>query len=203
MHIYVHVYVQRHVDIYRCIYMRRCVHADANPQIHIHRLILGIRSSHQFLQLEPIPQILSWLFPFHIPVFHRELPGYQHQHIYSLLSNTIPLKLFQNCFGGSEVNAGDLGSIPGSERSPGEGNDNLLQNSCLENPMDRGAWWAIVHGVTKSRTRLRDFTSLHCNKPAKKSSEFVCNLPIPTFSFPHSQLCSRLRVWSNTVFQSS
>ena len=53
--------------------------------------------------------------------------------------------------GGSEVkasacNAGDLGSIPGSGRSPGEGNGNPLQYPCLENPMDRGAWWATVHG---------------------------------------------------------
>ena len=50
----------------------------------------------------------------------------------------------------SAYNAGDLGSIPGSGRSPGEGNGYPLQYSCLENPMDRGAWWAIVHGVTKS-----------------------------------------------------
>ena len=65
--------------------------------------------------------------------------------------------------GGSEVkastfNAGDLGSIPGLGRSPGEGNGNPLQYSCLENPMDGGAWWAIVHGVAKSQTRLSDFT---------------------------------------------
>ena len=58
----------------------------------------------------------------------------------------------------SAYNAGDLGSIPGSGRSPGEGNDNPLQYSCLENPMDGGAWGAIVHGVAKSRTRLSDFT---------------------------------------------
>ena len=76
--------------------------------------------------------------------------------------------------GGSEVkasasNVGDLGLIPGSGRSPGEGNGNPLyppgegngnplQYSCLENPMDGGAWWATVHGVAKSRTRLSDFT---------------------------------------------
>ena len=48
----------------------------------------------------------------------------------------------------------DVGSTPGSGRSPGEGNGNPLQYSCLENPMDRGAWWATVHGVTKSQTRL-------------------------------------------------
>ena len=64
---------------------------------------------------------------------------------------------------GSEVrafacNAGDLSSIPGSGRSPGEGNGNPLQYSCLENHMDRGAWWATVHRVTKSQTQLIDFT---------------------------------------------
>ena len=56
----------------------------------------------------------------------------------------------------SACNAGDLGLIPGSGRSPGEGNGNPLQYSCLENPIDRGAWWATVHGVTKSQTRLSD-----------------------------------------------
>ena len=49
-------------------------------------------------------------------------------------------------------NAGDLGSIPGLGRSPGERNGNPLQYSCLENPMDRGDWLATVHGVAKSRT---------------------------------------------------
>ena len=63
--------------------------------------------------------------------------------------------------GGSEVKAsacsvGDLGLIPWSGRSPGEGNGNALQYSCLENPMDGGVWWAAVHGVAKSRTH--DFT---------------------------------------------
>ena len=52
----------------------------------------------------------------------------------------------------SACNAGDLGSIPGSGRFPGAGNGNPLQYSCLENPMDRRAWWAIVHRVAKSRT---------------------------------------------------
>ena len=65
--------------------------------------------------------------------------------------------------GGSEVKAsacdvGDLGLIPGSGRSPGEGNGNPLQYSCLENPMDRGAWQATVHGVAKSQTRMSNFT---------------------------------------------
>ena len=51
----------------------------------------------------------------------------------------------------SACNAGDLGSVPGLGRSPGEGNGNPSQYSCLENSMDGGAWWAIVHGVTKSQ----------------------------------------------------
>ena len=50
------------------------------------------------------------------------------------------------------ANVGDTGSIPGSGRSPGEANGNPLQYSCLGNPMDRGAWWATVHGVPKSWT---------------------------------------------------
>ena len=53
-------------------------------------------------------------------------------------------------------NAGDLGSIPGSERTPGGGDGNPLQYSCLGNPMNRGAWWATVYGVTKSWTQLSD-----------------------------------------------
>ena len=56
----------------------------------------------------------------------------------------------------SARNAGDLGLIPDSGISPGEGNGNPLQYSCLENSMDRGAWQATVHRVTKSQTQLRD-----------------------------------------------
>ena len=60
------------------------------------------------------------------------------------------------------ANSGDIrnvGSIPGSGRSPGKGNGNPLQYSCLKNPMDGGAWRATVHRVAKSRTRLSDFTT--------------------------------------------
>ena len=87
------------------------------------------------------------------------------------------------------ANAGDTGKaalIPGSGRSPGEGNGNPFQYLCLENPMDGGAWWATVHGVAKSRTQLSDFTSLvytHCHPGEIKSprrggpSIFHPNLP--------------------------
>ena len=56
----------------------------------------------------------------------------------------------------SAHNAGDLGSIPGSGRSLGGGYGNILQYSCLENSMDRGAWWATVYGVVENQTQLSD-----------------------------------------------
>ena len=61
----------------------------------------------------------------------------------------------------STCSAGDPGSIPGSGRSPGEVNGYLIQYSCQENSMDRGAWRATVHGVAKSWTRLSDLTHAH------------------------------------------
>ena len=79
----------------------------------------------------------------------------------------LPTPVFLDFPGGSDskesaCKAGDLGSIPELGRSPGEGNSYPLQYSGLENPMDRGAWRATVHGVAKSRTRLNDFYfSLH------------------------------------------
>ena len=57
------------------------------------------------------------------------------------------------------ANAGEEGLIPGSGRSSGEGNGNPLQCSCLENPRDRGTWWAAVYGVAQSRTRLKQLSS--------------------------------------------
>ena len=81
------------------------------------------------------------------------------------LPGNLPLELmgFASCRfpGGSDgrestCNAGDLSSISGSRGSPGEGNGNPCQYSCLENSMDRGTWWATVSGVAKSQTGLRD-----------------------------------------------
>ena len=69
---------------------------------------------------------------------------------------------------------GDVGSIPGSGRSPGEGNGNPLQYSCLENSMDRGAWWATVHGVTKSWTWL-------------STDSRISPLPLPWANYPLPQ----------------
>ena len=61
------------------------------------------------------------------------------------------------------ANAGDMGLIPGSGRSPGRGHGNPVQYSCLENPMDRGDWWATVHSVAKSLTQLKQL-SMHIRK---------------------------------------
>ena len=77
------------------------------------------------------------------------------------------------------ANAGDAGgedSIPGLGRSPGGGNSNPLQYSCLENPMDRGAWWFIVYRVAKSQTRLNTHTH------SKKSTNIWSVLDLPPFS---------------------
>ena len=74
---------------------------------------------------------------------------YTHTHTHTYTHVGLPRWL-----GGKEsaCNAGDMGSIPGLGRSPGEENGNPLQYSCLENSMDRGAWWVTVHGVAKSWT---------------------------------------------------
>ena len=73
----------------------------------------------------------------------------------------------------SACNVGDLGSIPGSGRSPGEGNGNTLQYSCLGNPMDGGAWQTTVHGITKSWTQLSDFTFFFSLKPVPVKIQII------------------------------
>ena len=77
-----------------------------------------------------------------------------------MFNPSLPLNNFPGDSDGkaSAYNAGDVGLIPGPGRSPGEGNGNPLQYSCLENPMDREAWEATVHGVAKTRTWLNNFT---------------------------------------------
>ena len=99
-------------------------------------------------------------------VFYSNPKEKQRQRMFKLPKNCIYLT--QDFLGGldgkaSVYNVGNLGSIPGSGRSPGEENGNPLQYYCLENPMDKGAWQTTVHGVRKSRTRLSDFTS-HASK---------------------------------------
>ena len=83
----------------------------------------------------------------------------------------------------SACNARDPSSIPESGRSPREGNGDPLQYSCLENSMDGGAWWATVHGVAKSQTRLSDFTFL--------LFFLCCHFPGQSSERPHAWGCVR------------
>ena len=90
--------------------------------------------------------------------------GFSRQECWSVLPFPSPVDhdLSELSSGDSAYNAGDPGLIPGSGRSPGEGNGNPLQYSCLENSMDGGAWWATVHGVAKNQTWLSDlYTHTH------------------------------------------
>ena len=112
------------------------------------------QNSHEILQLPP--EITNSFVHFSPEFFFRR----QRHTLFKIV-----VLLFTWSFPGSLVvknpstNEEDAVSIPGSGRSPGEGNGNPLQYSCMENPMDGEAWQATVHGVAKSRTRLSDFTS--------------------------------------------
>ena len=114
------------------------------------------------------------------------------------------LQTIQGFPGGSEVkasawNAGDMGSIPGSGRSPGEGNGNPLQYYCLKNPMDRGAWQTTVHGVAKESDRTErlhfhfHFQKVIIEIVALKSVMFVdAFYPLQEASFPAFYDCNRM-----------
>ena len=69
--------------------------------------------------------------------------------------------------------AGDTDSIPGSGRSPGGGNGNPVQYSCLENPMDLGAWWATVHGVTESDMTEQLSMHVHVDGSGAEQSKYI------------------------------
>ena len=100
----------------------------------------------------------------------------------SLSSSLLPWAMDDSDDKESACNAGDSGLIPESGRSPGEGNGNPLQYSCLENSMDRGAWEATVHGAAKSQTQLSNFFSFR----------FVCferRGCCCFFFFPNDHLC--------------
>ena len=90
---------------------------------------------------------------------------------------------------GSACNEGDPDSIPGSGRSHGEENGNPLQYSCLENPMDGGVWEATVHGVTKSRTRLSDFTWCGQEQAFWPGLDHKMSRPVMVL------LCQRSSIW--------
>ena len=83
---------------------------------------------------------------------------FRDRHIFNSQNYVQPVMCFPGSSDdkGSVCDAGDLSSIPGCGRFPGEGNGKPLQYSCLETLMDRGSWWATVHGISKSQTGLSD-----------------------------------------------
>ena len=96
----------------------------------------------------------------------------------------------------SACSAGDPSWIPGSGRSPGEGNVYPLHYSCLENPMDRGAWWTTVHGVTKNQTRLQQQLDVTCKTLGKPSLGMSgANIPCYSVICLSSQIFRILPFW--------
>ena len=106
--------------------------------------VTGVFLSHVVLNI--LSRINMWISNTSVPLTWN----------YVLINELYKIKAGGSDGKESACNAGDQGSVPGSGRSPGEGNGNPLQYSCLENSMDRGAWQATVHGVAKSWTRLNN-----------------------------------------------
>ena len=105
------------------------------------------------------------------------------------LHGTMGVSSWQN----PPANAGDKGSVPGSGRSPGERSGNALQHSCLENPLNRGAWWATVHGVAKDL----DTTWWLNNNNSKTSMSLFCLSLL--FNLPVIWRCDCLPYWGGGV----
>ena len=94
----------------------------------------------------------------------------------------------------------DTGSIPGLGRSPGGEHGNPLQYSCLESPMDRGAWWATVHGVTKSRTRLEQLSNHSTSLPKKDLRNIQLYLGFPIIWIKPSLCQHSCLLFCSTLF---
>ena len=98
--------------------------------------------------------IKFFIYHLHLPIRVVHILGLNH---IQCIHHYVYINILHNSDDrATACNVGDPGSVPGSGKPPGEGNGNPLQYSCLGNPMDRGAWWATLHGVAKSETRLSD-----------------------------------------------
>ena len=118
----------------------------------------------------------------------------------------------------SPANTGDtrdVGSIPGLGRSPGGGHGNSLQYPCLQNPMDRGSWWAAIHTVTKSQTWLKQFSTpalaiplpgIYQNKlKSSHSNRYICTLIFIAALFTIAKRCKQPKFlstnkWINRIW---
>ena len=140
-----------------------------------------VRSVGQEDPLEQGMAILAWRIPWtEEPGGLRSMGSQRVRHDWVTNTATTP------------INAGDMDSIPGSGRSPGEGNGNSLQHSCLENSMDRGHWWAAVHEAEKNRTRLSTHT-----RGGKGWSGRNWETGIDTYTL--SKQCTKYTTVGNTV----
>ena len=119
-----------------------CVQVFATPWIAARQASLSITNS------QSLPKLMS------IELVYTHTHTHSHTYMSVCLSPALVF-LGSSVVKNLSASAGDMGLIPGLERSPGEGSGEPVQDSYLGNPMDKGAWWTTVHGVTKSRTRLR------------------------------------------------
>ena len=111
---------------------------------------------------DPFKMVRSWN-PGKSPLYFTSLSSMNLTYCHAFWASLMAQQVKE-----STCSAGDVGSIPGLGRYPGEGNDYPLQYSCLWNPMDRGAWWATVQRVIKSRTQLSMNGSISCISQALK-----------------------------------
>ena len=118
------------------------------------------------LRLESVIKLLKQIISIYPSIYiYRHIYIYTHIYSWGFPGGSVVKNL--------PTNAGDAGLIPGSVRSPGEGNGNPLQYSCLGNPMDRGVWWATVCGVTKSQTQLSMHAHTYIHTRAYRKYFFV------------------------------
>ena len=119
--------------------------------------------SHSSVMLCPFLKLLSLCVSFWLISIVMSLNSFIFPYIISNLCYFYPVWVFpiDSVVKNPLTNAGDAGSIPGSGRPPGGGNGNPLQYSWLGNPVDRGAWWATVHGVSKNQIWLNNSVHIH------------------------------------------
>ena len=152
------------------------------------------------LPLWPHGLLLFYLYNLTQP---HSLKGNQFLSLFKLLCE-VGLGLGGSVAKNPPINAGDAGLIPRLDRSPRKENGNSIQYSCLENPMDRGAWWAAVHGVAKSQTWLNNWEYIHTHEVGHTTLMFLDDdslwlmLDRPTYMYQSNyttKLNSRLLTW--------